>query len=92
MSLIVNNCKMMKQIKNWLFGNVIETPTNKIDEVNTNLDKLINSLTSTDSKFKYLYFYFNSISKNEKQNLYEEILSKLNDSEKIIKEVKECLN
>lgn len=80
---------MMKQIKDWLFGHTTEAPYTQIDKANKSIDKSLNILTSLCAKFRYLYTYSNSLSKDERLSIYNEIQTKLEEVMSILSEVKD---
>ena len=78
----------MFNISKWFNGHITEQPTKEIDNIKYEIDKIINKLTSIDSKFSYLYFYGSCLTKDEKKSAYEDIKENLtyaNDRLNVIK-------
>ena len=79
---------MFNKLIDFFFDKESSPDSLEIDEMKLRLDSIINKLTDIDGRFTYLYFYGNSLSKDEKQFTYNEIKSQLKKSQELLSEVK----
>ena len=79
---------MLKAIKEFLFFGDYDEPYEQIDNMKFDVDKVITTLTSLECKLSYLYYYGNSLSKEEKKFYYEDIKMKLESSIEKLNKIK----